>query len=157
MKKPKVLFICVHNSARSQMAAALLNKICTDHFEAHSAGLEIGPINPYAIQVMSEIGIDISHNTTQTVFKAWRMGMMFTHVITVCSEAESKARACPIFPGPVVRLSWPFDDPAAFRGSHGARLEQMRSIRDAIDGKVREWCDSVCSPQAPEEVANSGS
>ena len=145
MKKPKVLFICVHNSARSQMAAALLNEICSDHFEAHSAGLATGSINPLAIQVMSEVGIDISRNKTQSVFDAWRSGTMFTHVITVCSEGESKARACPIFPSPVVRLSWPFDDPASFQGSHGAKLEQMRAIRDAIEAKIREWCESVCA------------
>lgn len=153
MKKPKVLFICVHNSARSQMAAALLNEICPDHFEAHSAGLDTGPINPLAIQVMSEVGIDISRNKTRSVFDAWRSGTMFTHVIRVCSEAESKARACPIFPSPVVRLSWPFDDPASFQGSHGAKLEQMRAVRDAIEAKIREWCNSACSPQVRGEVA----
>lgn len=145
MKKQKVLFICVHNSARSQMAAAFLNETCPDQFEAHSAGLEVGEISPLAIRVMSEIGIDISQNKTQTVFNAWRSGTMYTHVIRVCSEAESAARACPIFPSPVVRLSWPFDDPAAFEGSQGAKLEKTRAVRDAIRQKVDEWCEQVCA------------
>jgi arsenate reductase len=145
MKKPKVLFICVHNSARSQMAAAFLKEICPNEFEAHSAGLEAGSINPLAIQAMAEVGIDISENKTQMVFDAWRAGTMYTHVIRVCSEAEAEARACPIFPSPVTRLSWPFEDPTSFQGSRGAKLEQMRSVRDAIEKKIREWCGQVCS------------
>lgn len=160
MKKPKVLFICVHNSARSQIAAAFLNKICPAHFEAHSAGLDVSEVNPLAIAAMSEVGIDISRNRTQTVFDAWRAGTMFTHVIRVCSEAESEARACPIFPSPVVRLSWPFEDPASFQGSPGAKLEQMRSVRDAIELKIREWCELVCLEEAKislEAVGRIGS
>lgn len=105
MKIPNVLFMCVHNSARSQMAAAFLKKICPDHFEAHSAGFEGGMINSLAIDAMAEVGTDISTNKTQAVFDAWRSGTMFTHVITVCSEVEAAARACPIFPGPTKRLS----------------------------------------------------
>lgn len=154
MKKPKVLFICVHNSARSQMAAAFLKKICPNEFEAHSAGLEAGSINPLAIQAMAEVGIDISGNKTQTVFDAWRAGTMYTHVIRVCSQAEAEARACPIFPSPVVRLSWPFEDPTSFQGSSGAKLEQMRSVRDAIEKKTREWCEEVC-PVALERFVAS--
>ena len=144
MKKPKVLFICVHNSARSQMAAAFLNQICPDHFEAHSAGLDVGVINPLAIEAMREAGLDISKSRTQTVFDAWRSGMTFTQVIRVCSEAETQKRACPIFPSSTQRLSWPFENPASFQGSHAAKLEQVRIVRDAIEAKIHEWCESVC-------------
>ena len=140
------------NSARSQMAAAFLNEFCPDEFKAHSAGLESGTVDPLAIQVMSEVGIDISKNATRTVFDAWRSGPMFTHVITVCSEAEVAARSCPIFPSPVQRLSWPFDDPTSFQGSSGARLERMRSIRDQIEQRVRAWCDEVCPTRSAATV-----
>lgn len=156
MKKPKVLFICVHNSARSQMAAAFLNKICPAHFDAHSAGLEAGVINPLAIEAMAEVGIDISNNKPQLVFDAWRTGTMFTHVIRVCSEEEAVARACPIFPSPTKRLSWPFENPATFQGSHAARLEQMRLVRDAIESKIRDWCDAACTAGAGSEGHGQG-
>lgn len=147
MKKPRVLFICVHNSARSQMAAAFLKTICPNHFEVDSAGLEVGAINPLGIEAMSEIGIDMSKSKPQSVFDAWRSGTMFTYVIRVCSEAESKARACPIFPSPTEWLSWPFNNPATFQGNRAAKLEQMRAVRDAIECKVREWCAEVCQPK----------
>ena len=154
MKKPRVLFICVHNSARSQMAAAFLNKICPAQFEAHSAGLEAGVINPLAIEAMAEAGIDISENKPQLVFDAWRSGIVFTHVIRVCSEAEAAGRACPIFPSPTKRLSWPFENPATFQGSHAVRLAQMRLVRDAIESKIRNWCDAVCTVGADSEENN---
>ena len=95
--KKKVLFICVHNSARSQMAAAWLNDVCGDYFEAQSAGLEPGELNPLAVQVMDEVGIDISNNKTQAVFDVFKTGQFFRFVITVCDESE--AAGCPIFPG----------------------------------------------------------
>ena len=91
--KQKVLFICVHNSARSQMAEAFLKEICVDYFEAHSAGLEPGKLNPLAVEAMREIGIDISQNKTQSVFDVFRSGELFAYVITVCDE--SSADRCP--------------------------------------------------------------
>ena len=97
MAKQSVLFICVHNSARSQMAAAWLNYACGDHFEAQSAGLEPSTLNPLVVEVMKEVGIDLSENKTQRVFDVWKSGQMFQYVVTVCSEAE--ADGCPIFPG----------------------------------------------------------
>ena len=90
MAKQKVLFICVHNSARSQMAAALLNRSCGEFFEAQSAGLEPGTINPLVIEALQEVGTDISQNKTQRVFDVWKSGQMFQFVITVCSEAEAE-------------------------------------------------------------------
>ena len=108
--KQKVLFICVHNSARSQMAAAWLNDICGDYFEAQSAGLEPGQLNPLVIQAMDEAGIDISNNKTQAVFDVFKSGQFFPYVITVCDESE--AAGCPTFPGVTYRLHWSFPDPS---------------------------------------------
>ena len=95
MAKRKVLFICVHNSARSQMAEAWLKYTCGEFFEAQSAGLEPGTINPLVAEAMREVGIDISKKQTQEVFNVWKSGQIFQYVITVCSEAEAKG--CPIF------------------------------------------------------------
>src|SRR6266404_2657616 len=112
MPKQKVLFICVHNSARSQMAAALLNKTCGEFFEAQSAGLEPGTINPLVIEALQELGMDVSGNRTQRVFDVRKSGQIFQFVITVCSEAEAEGEGCPIFPGVTTRLHWSFDDPS---------------------------------------------
>src|ERR1700682_2175852 len=138
MMKKKVLFICVHNSARSQMAAALLNKICGEYFEAHSAGLEPGTLNPLAVEALSEIGIDISQNKTQAVFDVFKSGQLFAYVITVCSEAE--AQGCPIFPGVTTRLHWSFPDPSKFTGTPEEKIEQTRRVRNKIDSQIRQFC-----------------
>src|SRR5689334_1476305 len=131
MTSKKVLFICVQNSARSQIAAALLNKKCPEHFEAHSAGLEPGALNPLAIEALQERGIDISRNKTQAVFDVWKSAKhIFAYVITVCSEAD--AGRCPIFPGVTKRLHWSFADPAKFTGSHEERLNRTRAIVEEI-------------------------
>lgn len=87
-KKQKVLFVCVRNSFRSQMAEAWLNKICGDEIEAHSAGLEAGLIDPLATEAMREVGIDISQKRPRKVFDVWRSGQAFAYVVTVCSDAE---------------------------------------------------------------------
>src|SRR4051812_7050897 len=136
--KKKVLFICVHNSARSQMAAALFNKRCGDFFEAESAGLEPGKLNPLAVEVLSEIGIDISKNKTQAVFDVFKSGQLFAYVITVCDESE--AAGCPIFPGVTTRLHWSFADPSKFTGSHEEKMEDTRRVRDKIDNQIRRFC-----------------
>lgn len=142
MPKRKILFICVHNSARSQMAAALTNKMCGECFEAQSAGLGPGTLNPLAIESLREIGIDISNNKTQRVFDVWKSGQIFQFVITVCSEAE--AQGCPIFPGVTTRLHWPFEDPGKFTGTHQERLEKTRSVRDQIHAKIDSFCQEQC-------------
>ena len=142
MRKEKVLFICVHNSARSQMAAALMNKKCPELFEAQSAGLEPGSLNPLVVEVLREIGIDISNNITQRVFDVWKSGQIFHFVITVCSEAE--AQGCPIFPGITTRLHWPFDDPSKFTGTEEERLEKTRMVRDQISAKIDSFCEEHC-------------
>src|SRR6516162_8600548 len=94
--KKRVLFICIHNSARSQMAEAFLNQICGEEFEAQSAGLEPGKLNPIVVEVMREIGFDIAQNKTKAVFDMIKFGQIFSYVITVCDEAS--AERCPIFP-----------------------------------------------------------
>jgi arsenate reductase len=142
MPKQKVLFICVHNSARSQIAAAILNKTCPEFFEAESAGLEPGTINPLVIEALQELGIDISKNTTQRVFDVWKSGHIFHFVITVCSEAE--AEGCPIFAGVTTRLYWPFEDPSKFTGAHYERLEKTRRVRDQIQAKIDSFCEEHC-------------
>jgi len=137
--KKKVLFICVHNSARSQMAAGLLNKRCGDFFEAESAGLEPGKLNPLAIDVLREVGIDISQNKTRAVFDVFKAGELFAYVITVCDESE--AENCPIFPGVTTRLHWSFSDPSRFEGTREEKLEQTRHVRDQIDEQIRQFCE----------------
>jgi len=141
--KKKVLFICIHNSARSQMAEAFLNHTCPDYFEAHSAGLEPGTLNPLAVEAMHEVGIDISGNKTQSVFDVFKSGQFFPYVITVCDETS--AERCPIFPGVTQRLHWSFPDPAALRGTHEERLEGVRKIRDQIRARIEMWCDEMCA------------
>jgi arsenate reductase (thioredoxin) len=140
--KTKVLFVCIHNSARSQMAEAFLNQVCGDVFEAYSAGLEPGNLNPIVVEAMSEIGIDISGNKTKAVFDIFKSGKMFQYVITVCDETS--AERCPIFPGITKRLHWSFPDPSAFPGTHDEKLARTREVRDTIKQKIEEWCSEVC-------------
>jgi arsenate reductase (thioredoxin) len=141
--KKKVLFICVHNSARSQMAAALLNQRCGQFFEGESAGLEPGKLNPLAVEVLREIGIDISKNRTRAVFDVFKSGELFAYVITVCDESE--AAGCPIFPGVTTRLHWSFPDPSKFSGAREQKLEQTRQVLTHIDNQIRQFCDEHCA------------
>jgi len=140
--RKRILFICVHNSARGQIAAALVNRRCGDVYEAASAGLTPGVLNPLAIEALGEIGIDISKNKTRAVFDIWKSGELFEYVITVCSEAE--AEGCPIFPGPAKRLHWPFRDPSKLTGSHEEKIDATRTILEEIDDTVREFCAEHC-------------
>ncbi len=142
MSKKKVLFVCVHNSARSQMAETWLNQICGDFFEAHSAGLEPGQLNPLVVKVMKESDIDISFKTTQSVFDLIKKGVLFSHVITVCDEAS--AEQCPIFPGATTRLHWSFPDPCQVSGTEEEKLRKIREIRDSIKNRIEGWCQEVC-------------
>jgi arsenate reductase (thioredoxin) len=144
MRKKKVLFVCVHNSARSQMAEALLNAHCGDDFEAESAGLEPGTLNPLAVEVMREVGIDVAGQRPQGVDELLREGRHYAYVVTVCDETA--AERCPVFPGPALRLHWGFPDPAALEGTWEERLAATRRIRDAIRAQVEAWCAEVCAP-----------
>lgn len=141
MAKGNVLFICVHNSARSQMAEAWLNHLCGDRFAAESAGLEPGTINPLVVEVMREAGIDLSEKKTQAVFDVWKTGKLFQYVIAVCAESEEEG--CPIFPGITTRLSWPFPDPSRVGGTDEERRQQVRTIRDSIRAKIEQWCEEM--------------
>ncbi len=131
--KTKVLFICQHNSGRSQIAEAYLKKLYGDHFKIESAGLEPAEgVNPLVIRVMAEVGFDLSEKKPQNVFELFKQGKLYDHVITVCHDSESK---CPIFPGITQRWHWPFPDPAAVEGEENEKLVEVRKIRDMI----KEW------------------
>lgn len=136
--KLKVLFVCVHNSARSQMAEAWVNHLCTDFAIASSAGLEPGTLNPVVVEVMREAGIEISHHQTKSVFDLFKAGHKYNRVITVC-DAEAAER-CPVFPGYTTRLSWSFTDPSQFTGSWEEKLAETRKIRDDIRKQIEIWC-----------------
>lgn len=137
MGKPRVLFICTHNSARSQMAEAFLRKYGSDRFEVHSAGLEPTGIHPYTRQVMTEAGVDLTGQQANDIAE-YLMKIHIGYAITVCSKAESQ---CPVFPGPVTRLHWPFEDPAAKEGTQEEKLATFREIRDQIEERVKEWLE----------------
>ena len=139
--RPKVLFICVHNSGRSQMSEAFLKHYAGDRFDAQSAGLEPGKLNPVVVEAMAEISIDISQNKTKSVFDTWKGGELFQYVIAVC-DAES-AEKCPIFPGPTTRLHWSFQDPSKVTGTYEIKLQKVREIRDEIAFKIQDWLASV--------------
>jgi len=141
--KIKVLFVCVHNSARSQMAEAFLNALAGDRFEAQSAGFEPAPVNPLAIEVMKEAGIDISKNAAKSVFDIYKSGALFGYVIAVC-DAEA-AQRCPTFPGITKTLVWSFPDPASFTGTGGERLARTREVRDAIRSKIESFVEDVAA------------
>lgn len=133
----KVLFVCIHNSARSQMAEAFLKRYGSENFIAESAGLEPGILNKNVVEVMKEIDMDMSGNKTQSVFDLFRKGKTYNAVITVCDEAS--AESCPVFPGKVKRIAWSFADPSTFKGTPEEILEQTRKVRDEIKTKVQEF------------------
>jgi len=135
--KDKVLFICVHNSARSQMAEAFLNAYGNEYFQAESAGLEPGELNQNVVAVMKEKGIDISHKSTQSVFDVFKRGDLYNAVISVCDQQS--AERCPIFPGVVKRIAWSFHDPSTFSGTREQVLEQTRQVRDEIESKIKDF------------------
>jgi arsenate reductase len=139
--KHKLLFVCIHNSARSQMAEAFLKKYGEDVFEVESAGLEPAPLNPNVVEVMGEVGIDLSQKGTQDVFTLFRQGRMFNVVVTVCDQAS--AERCPIFPGMSKRLAWSFPDPSTFEGSHEEVLQKTREVRDEIEEKIKEYANEA--------------
>jgi len=136
----KVLFLCVHNSARSQMAEAFFKKLAGDRFVAESAGLEPGRLNPFVVRAMAESGIDISGNPTKSVFDLFRAGKVYQAVITVCSKEA--AERCPIFPGLSERHHWPFADPSTFTGSDEEIMVQVRAVRDEIEAAVKAFIAS---------------
>jgi len=141
MIKQRVLFVCVHNSARSQMAEELLRKAAGDRFEAESAGLEPGTLNPYAVAALKEEWIDISGKKTVSAFDLLKQGRYYTYVITVCDETS--AETCPIFPGCRERFHWSFPDPSKFTGTDEEIMERVREVRDSIKEKLAAWVVTV--------------
>lgn len=139
--KIKVLFLCIHNSARSQMAEAYLKKIGGDKFEVESAGLEAGNLNPFAIEVMKEEGIDISNNQTNNVFDFFKLGKLYRYVITVCDKEASDR--CPIFPGMSEKINWSFPDPSSFNGTEEEKLQKTREVRDQIKQAVQDFVEQL--------------
>lgn len=143
MSKLKVLFVCIHNSARSQMAETLLNAFGGENFSAESAGLEPGILNPLVVKSMSGIGFDISGNKTKDVFEFYKSGKKYDYVITVCDEASGQR--CPIFPGALKTLHWSFDDPSSFTGTEEEIMKKIAGVRDAIKSKVTEFIKTLNS------------
>ena len=139
--KAKVLFVCVHNSARSQMAEAWLTYLCGDFYDVQSAGLEPGVLNPLVVEAMQEVGVDISQKKTQSVVDLLNKGLSFDYVIAVCDGAS--AGRCPVFPGEAERIQWDFPDPSQLVGTKAEKLEKIRSIRDSIKARISRWCSSV--------------
>lgn len=119
------------------MAEAWLKEIAGDRFEVESAGLEPGGLNPLAIEVMKEIGLDISANHTKSAFDLFKAGKSYTYVITVCDETS--AEQCPFLPGITTRLHWSFADPSSFTGTPEEKLEKTRQVREAIRKKIETW------------------
>jgi len=133
----KVLFVCVHNSARSQMAEAFLNRLGNGDFYAESAGLEPGELNPIVVQVMNEIGYDISRNSINSVFEYFKEGRKYTIVVKVCDQINGQR--CPIFPMVLKTLDWNLEDPAEFEGTYEEKLEHTRKTRDEIKDRVESF------------------
>lgn len=133
MQKQTVLFVCTHNSARSQMAEGLLKTLYGNHYEAFSAGVEKTAVRPLAIEAMSRIGIDISHNESKTVESFG--GREFDWVITVCDHARE---VCPFIPTKNKRLHWSFEDPAAASGTEEEKLAVFERVRDEIREKIKD-------------------
>ena len=133
----RVLFLCTHNSARSQMAEGLLREMGKGQFEVFSAGTEVTQVRPLAIKAMAEIGIDISHQRSKVLTEC--LSQPFDYVITVCDQANE---SCPVFPGAKNRLHWSFPDPSRATGSEEEQLVVYRQVREAIANRLQEWLPS---------------
>jgi arsenate reductase (thioredoxin) len=138
-----VLFVCIHNSARSQIAEAFVNAANLESLRAYSAGLEAGTLNPVVVEVMHEVGIDMSGNRSKSVDDPEIRSREYNYVITVCDEASGQA--CPIYPTQGERLHWSFPDPSALKGSLDERVARTREVRDAIRKSVEQWMSSLAT------------
>ena len=135
--KTRIIFICSHNSARSQIAEALLRDFADDYFDVFSAGIDGTRINPLTIKVMEELNYDLSEQYAKSL-SDFKGKPQFDIVITVCSEAD---RQCPTLPGVKERMHWDFDNPSSFQGTEEEKLEVFRRVRDEIRAKILEWLD----------------
>ena len=134
--KQKILVLCTGNSCRSQIAEGYLRHLAGDRFEVSSAGLEPSVVNPKAIQVMQEDGVDISSHTSKDVEQF--VGQKFDFIITVCDHAKER---CPFFPGQAERIHWSFKDPADAVGSEEEVLDEFRNVRDQIKATLKQFID----------------
>lgn len=134
MSKTRVLFLCTHNSARSQMAEAFLQALAGDRFEVQSAGTEVTRVHPLAIRAMEEVGIDLGGHASKTLERF--LGQPWDYVITVCDSANTR---CPAFPARTTRIHWSLDDPSQATGTEEERLETFRRVRDEISHRIRSW------------------
>ena len=134
MTKARVLFLCTHNSARSQMAEGFLRDMAGDRFEIASAGTEATRVHPLAIRAMEEVGISLAGHTSKTLDRF--LGQPWDYVITVCDSANER---CPAFPAKTQRIHWSFDDPSRNTGTEEERLGTFRRIRDEIKARLLDW------------------
>ena len=141
MTKPRVLFLCTHNSARSQMAEAFLRALAGEHFEAASAGTEATRVHPLAIQAMRDAGIDMAGHTSKPLDPL--LDKPWDYVITVCDNANER---CPVFPGRTMRIHWDFSDPSRVTGTDQERLNTFRRVRDQIHARLRQWLENLEEP-----------
>ncbi len=141
MEKIRVMFVCIHNSGRSQMGEAFLRNLAGDRFEVASSGIEAGRLNPLVVKAMEEIGVSMEGHYAKKAQDYVDRGERFDYVITVCDEAN--AERCPMFPGKHVRLHWGLPDPSAIGGTDAEKLAGIRPIRDAIAARVREFIQTV--------------
>ena len=137
MARKRVLFVCIHNSARSQMAEAWLRHVAGDRFEVESAGLEPGKLNPFVVEAMKQVGIDISLHSPKGVQDLLNAGKTYDYVIAVCDKEA--AEKCPIFPGGSMKLQWSFPDPSAATGDHNNKLRVAAEVRDTIKATIEQW------------------
>ncbi|NWF67054.1 MAG: arsenate reductase ArsC [Campylobacterales bacterium] len=151
MAKKKVLFVCIKNSARSQMAEALMKKYYSDYFDVESSGFEPGIINKLAVEALKiDEEIDISSHSSQSVFELFKKGKVYNYVITVCDEAS--AEKCPVFPGLNYRIHWSFKDPASLEGTDEEKLAQTIAIKNDIKAKIDEFANLVISGKIRENI-----
>jgi arsenate reductase (thioredoxin) len=136
MSKPKILFLCTGNSARSQMAEAFLRKYGGDRFEAYSAGVKPRGLNPLTVKVMNEVGIDVSKQVSKGP-EAYLGTTLFKEIITVCEDAEENAPTAWV--SMEIRRHWPFEDPSMFEGTDEEKLAKFREVRDLIEKRIKEW------------------
>jgi arsenate reductase len=141
MIKQKVMFVCTENSSRSQMAEGLLRHLAGDHFEVFSGGAGPTELNPTAVEVMKEIGIDISGQRSKDV--AQFLGQRFHYIIRVCDKVREK---CPVLPGAIWYLDWSFEDPAAVSGTAAEKLAAFRRVRDQVEEKIFEFIAKEAPP-----------
>jgi arsenate reductase len=139
--KQRVMFICIHNSGRSQMGEALLRHHGGDRFEVHSAGIEAGTLNPLVVQAIEEKGISMAGHFAKKAMDYVIKGEKFDYVITVCDETN--AERCPTFPGRNIRIHWGFPDPSVLQGSNEEKLSEIRKIRDGMEAKIVNWLATI--------------